>query len=181
MMTEAELSKLKFPIGPFIAPESLSNAEFEELVKTIEEAPANYRKLAKRISSSDLSKTYREGSMNVQQLYNHVADMQLLHFFRLKKVLTENDYKEITLVNIDAWANTYDGVQSSVEDSLLMFEGIAKRFATLIRSLTPEQLELSYYHPIRKITLNQKQAIAMSAWHVKHHYAHLLIATGLEK
>ncbi len=179
MINEAEIFRLKFPIGPFVAPESLSKAEFEALVKTIEEAPADYRELAKRLSPSDLTKTYREGSWNVQQLYNHVADMQLLHFFRMKKALTENDYKEITLVNIDAWANTYDGLQSSIEDSLLMFEGIAKRFTCLIRSLTPEQLELSYYHPIRKITLNQKQAIAMSAWHVKHHYAHLLIATGL--
>ncbi len=180
MITEAELTKLKFPIGPFVAPESLSNAEFDALVKTIEEAPAKYRELSKRLSPSDLTKTYRDGSMIVQQLYNHVADMQLLHFFRMKKVLTENDYKEITLVNIDAWANTYDGVQSSVDDSLMMFEGLAKRYAGLIRSLTPEQLELSYYHPVRKITMNQKQAIAMSAWHVKHHYAHLLIATGLE-
>jgi len=181
MINEAELSRLKFPIGPFVSPESLSNAEFEALVTTIEEAPANYSKLAKRLSSSDLTKTYRDGSMNVQQLYNHVADMQLLHFFRMKKALTENDYKEITLVNIDAWANTHDGVQSSIDDSLLMFEGIAKRYAVLIRSLTPKQLELSYYHPVRKITLNQKQAIAMSAWHVKHHYAHLLIAAGLEE
>ncbi|GAL86625.1 hypothetical protein MYP_3855 [Sporocytophaga myxococcoides] len=181
MIPETELSKLKFPIGPFVSPSDLSTAELDALVKTIEEAPSKYRELAKRLSPSDLAKTYREGSWNVHQLYNHVADIQLVHYFRMKKAITENDYKEITLINIDAWAHTRDNMNSPIDDSLLMFEGIAKRFAFLIRSLTPEQLELSYYHPFRKITLNQKQAIAMAAWHVKHHYAHLLIATGLEE
>jgi hypothetical protein len=180
MIQEAELFNLKFPIGPFVAPQDLSAEELEALTKTIEEAPAKYRALAKRFSPSDLTKTYREGSWNVQQLYNHVADIQLVHYFRMKKAITENDYKEITLINMDAWAVTHDGIHSSIEDSLLMFEGIANRFALLIRSLTPEQLERSYYHPVRKITLNQKQAIAMAAWHVKHHYQHLLIATGLK-
>lgn len=176
MPTEAEVTKRKFPIGPFVAPAVVSDSELQLMIKTIEEAPAKYRAFANKLSTSDLTKTYREGSWNVQQLFNHVADMQLLHFFRMKKALTESDYKEITLVNIDGWANTADGLTSSIEDSLIMFDGIGRRFVHLIRSLTPEQLELSYYHPVRKTDLNQKQAIAMSAWHVNHHYAHLELA-----
>jgi hypothetical protein len=105
-----------------------------------------------------------------------VADMQLLHFFRMKKALTEADYKEITQVNIDGWANTADGISSSVADSLHMFESITKRFVHLMRSLDEQQQEISYYHPARKIMLNQKQAISMSAWHVNHHLEHIRIA-----
>jgi uncharacterized damage-inducible protein DinB len=178
MTATDELTKLKFPIGPFVAPENISNTEFEALIKTVEDAPAKYRAFAKNLSAEDLKKTYREGAWNVQQLFNHVADMQLLHFFRMKKALTEKDYKEITLVDMDGWARTADGVNSSIEDSLDMFESIAKRFVLLIRSLTPRQQEIAYYHPVRKTMLNQKQAVAMSAWHVKHHYEHLKIATG---
>jgi hypothetical protein len=178
MVTTDDLSKLKFPIGPFVAPENISNDEFQALIRIVEEAPAKYRAFARNLSPDDLKKTYRDGAWNVQQLYNHVADMQLLHFFRMKKALTETDYKEITLVSMDGWAKTADGLHSSIEDSLDMFESIAKRFVLLIRSLTPEQLEIAYYHPVRKTMLNQKQAVAMSAWHVRHHYEHLKIALG---
>jgi hypothetical protein len=178
MLATDELTQLKYPIGPFVAPEKISNDEFLALIKTVEEAPAKYRAMAEGLSAEDLKKTYREGSWNVQQLFNHVADMQLLHFFRMKKALTEDDYKEITLVSMDGWAATADGLHSSIEDSLLMFESIGKRFVLLARSLTPDQQEIAYYHPVRKTMLNQRQAMAMSAWHVKHHYEHLKIALG---
>ena len=173
-----DINTLKFPIGPFVAPENISDEDFQSLINTIEEAPAKYRRIAEGLSSSDLQKTYRDGSWNVQQLFNHVADMQLLHFFRMKKALTENDYKEITLVNMDGWAATADGRLSSIEDALDMFESIGKRFVLLARSLTPQQQNITYYHPVRKIMLNQKQAVAMSAWHVRHHFEHLRIALG---
>lgn len=173
-----DIEILKFPIGPFVAPANITDDDLQNLIKIIEEAPAKYRDIAAGLTDADLQKTYREGSWNVQQLFNHVADMQLLHFFRMKKALTESDYKEITLVNMDGWAATADGRLSSVEDSLDMFESIGKRFVLLIRALTPDQQEITYYHPVRKTMLNQKQAVAMSAWHVRHHYEHLRIALG---
>ena len=175
-MTEEQLKQLKFPIGPFAPKEAINDAELESLVNTIEKAPAAYTSITNGLSPTDLKRTYREGSWNIQQLVNHVADMQLLHFFRMKKALTESDYKEITLVNIDGWSHTADGLTSAISDSLIMFEGINKRFLHLIRSLTEEQKSISYYHPVRKIWLDQRNAIAMNAWHVKHHLEHIRIA-----
>jgi hypothetical protein len=176
MTTTDDIARLKFPIGPFVAPQAIESEELKALIKTIEDAPAKYGRIAKELSENDLAKTYRDGSWNVQQIFNHVADMQMLHFFRMKKALTENDYKDITLVSMDGWAATSDGRWSSVADSMMMFESITRRFVFLMRSLDADQLEISYYHPLRKIMLNQKQAIAMSAWHVSHHLAHLNIA-----
>jgi uncharacterized damage-inducible protein DinB len=178
-MTTDELTRLKFPIGPFVSPENIGSEELIKLIKTVEDAPSRYGEIAASLSDADLKKTYREGSWNVQQIFSHVADMQMLHFFRMKKALTENDYKEITLVNMDGWASTADGRESSVSDALLMFESITRRFVHLMRSLDDKQKDISYYHPVRKINLSQKQAIAMSAWHVRHHLEHLRIA--LEK
>jgi hypothetical protein len=178
MTTTDEIQHLKFPIGPFNAPAEISKSELDELIKTIEAAPAKYRALTEKLSSSDLKKTYREGAWNVQQLVNHVADMQMLHFFRMKRAVTESDYKEITLVDIQAWVNTVDGSSSPVADSLVMIEGVTKRYVHLMRGLDERQHEITYYHPIRKINLNQKQAIAMTAWHVKHHLEHIKIALG---
>lgn len=176
MQATDQLNQLRFPIGPFVAPENISHAELHALIDIVEAAPAKYRDLTAKLSESDLRKTYRDGAWTVQQLVNHVADMQLLHFFRMKRALTESDYKEITLVNIEGWANTPDGLNATVADSLHMFEGITKRFVHLMRSLNETQHEIAYYHPIRKTMLNQKQAIAMSAWHVRHHLEHIKIA-----
>lgn len=177
-MTTDELTRLKFPIGPFVAPGNVSDKDFQEFIATVESAPPRYRHLAADLSADDLMRTYREGSWNIQQLINHVADMQLLHFFRMKKALTEADYKEITLVNIDGWAHTFDGLNAPVADSLDMFDSIVRRFVLLARSLDEKQRDISYYHPVRKTMLSQKQAVAMSAWHVKHHLEHIKIALG---
>ena len=171
--------QVKFPIGPFTVQENISQQDLEAFLATIVSAPERYRRLTETLSPGDLKKTYREGSWNIQQLVNHVADMQMLHFFRMKKALTE-DYKELTLVNMDGWAQTADGLSSPIADSLDMLESVTKRFAFLIRSLDQKQQEVAYYHPIRKIMLNQKQAVSMTAWHVKHHLEHIKIALGRE-
>jgi hypothetical protein len=176
MITSDQITQLKFPIGPFTPQENISAQELNAFINTIEAAPANYKKIASGLTENDFKKTYREGAWNIQQLINHVADMQMLHFFRMKKALTEPDYKEITMVNIQEWVQTPDGLSSPVEDSLIMIEGITKRFVHLMRSLNEKQYEIAYYHPVRKIMLNQKQAIAMTAWHVKHHLEHIRIA-----
>lgn len=175
-MNEAQLAKLKFPIGPFVVLDQIDENILKEYIDTIDKAPSLYRVLTENLTAKDLSRTYREGSWNVQQLVNHVTDMQLLHYFRMKKALTESDYKEITLVNIDQWAATPDNLYLPVSDGLAMMESITKRFVFLMRSLNEQQHAISYYHPVRKIMLNQKQAISMTAWHVQHHLEHIKIA-----
>jgi hypothetical protein len=170
------LQHLKFPIGPFMPPENVSKKELGDLISTIETTVAKYRAFTGKLSDKDRNKTYREGAWSVQQLVNHVADMQMLHFFRMKKALTESDYKEITQVDIPAWANTHDGLTSPIADSVDMMESITKRFVLLMRSLDDTQQQIAYYHPVRKMMLNQNQAIAMNAWHVKHHLEHIKIA-----
>src|SRR5688500_17305446 len=131
MTTTDDIARLKFPIGPFVAPPTIESEELTVFIKTIEYTPATYGRIAAELYEIDLTKTYREGSWNVQQIFNHVADMQMLHFFRMKKALTENDYKEITLVSMDGWAMTPDGRWSSVADSMMMFESITRRFVLL--------------------------------------------------
>ena len=176
MTTPDQLQKLKFPIGTFNAGMDFSQEQLAELIKTIEEIPAKYKVVTKGLSEKDLKKTYREGAWNVQQLVNHVADMQVLHFFRMKSALTEPDYKNVTLVNIPGWATTADGLTSPVADSIELMEGINKRFVFLIKSLNEQQLDVTYFHPLRKETFNQRRAIALTAWHVQHHLEHIKIA-----
>ncbi|NIJ55758.1 YfiT family bacillithiol transferase [Dyadobacter arcticus] len=168
----------KYPIGTFNPQDSYTDQEIAGLIATIEKAPADYRSLVESLSESDLENTYREGSWNVRQLIHHVADIHLLHFLRMKKALTEPDYKEVTLINMDGWAKTPEASVMPIEPSLTIFENIGYRYIYLAKTLTPEQLEIAYFHPVRKIWLSQQHALAMSAWHVSHHFAHVQLALG---
>ena len=176
MENVTDITQLQFPIGPFIKKDEYSADEFVSLTSDMEDALAGYKTLAASLHVEDLSKTYRPGSWNIQQLIHHVADIQLLHFFRMKKAVTEPDYKEVTLIDMDGWANTKDGAIAPIEDSMLMLEGITNRYLYLIRSLSAEELKITYYHPVRAFYVNQTQAVAMSSWHLKHHLAHIKIA-----
>lgn len=168
----------KFPIGPFVSQETYTAEELASLIYIVESAPANYRALVQQLSEDDLNKTYREDSWNIRQLVHHVSDIHLLHFFRMKMALTEPDYKNVTLINMDGWAKTPDALNMPIEDSLLAFESIGNRYVYLAKNLTSGQLDIAYFHPLRKIWLTQRQALAMSAWHVRHHLAHINLALG---
>lgn len=149
------------------------------MIEIQETAPDRYQKLMTGRSDEDLTKTYRDGSWTVRQLVHHVADIQLLNFLRLKKALTENDYV-ITLVKMDDWAKTPDATIAPIEDSLLMFTGITRRFVYLWRTLDEQTLTQSFYHPSRQINLSLKQFLYMATWHVMHHQGHIELALGLQ-
>jgi uncharacterized damage-inducible protein DinB len=178
MHTEQTVDR-KFPIGPFILQDSYTLDQLARNIEILETAPAHYRQLVEKLSAGELAKTYREGSWNVQQLVHHVADMQSLHFFRMKKALTEPDYDTLTLVRMDGWAATPDAQTAPVEDSLLFLEGVHRRYAYLVKSLDEKQLARKCYHPVRQLWFDQAQAVAMSAWHVQHHLAHIKLALSL--
>jgi hypothetical protein len=178
MEDNIQLDQVKYPIGRFLKQDQYSYDELNALIDTIEAAPDAYRKMVASLSPGDFTKTYRPGSWNVLQLIHHVADIQMLHLLRMKKALTEHDYKDVTLIDMDSWVNTPDGVSAPPEDSLTMLEGLTKRYVFLLRSLSENQLRIEYYHPVRKYMINQAQAMAMSAWHLRHHLEHIKIAVG---
>ena len=168
----------QYPIGRFNLKDDYSNEEFKTLIDVVRAAPAQYRALVGNLSDDDLAKIYREGSWNIRQLVHHVSDIALLHYYRMKKAITEPG-SDMAVINMDAWAQTADSLQMPVADSVLLFEGITNKYVFLINTLTEEQLGISYYHPVRQLWLTQKQAVAMSAWHVEHHLAHIRLALEL--
>lgn len=166
----------KYPIGPFTHQETYSPEELKQFVAILETMPDSYRLLVEKLSPEELAKTYREGSWTIQQLIHHVCDIQFLHFFRMKKALTEPDYEVVTLINMDGWVETPDSKTAPIDDSLQVFASISRRYVYLLKSLTDEQLAIAYYHPVRKLWFNQAQAMAMSVWHTQHHLAHIKLA-----
>jgi hypothetical protein len=172
------MEHLQYPIGRFTAQASYSAQELQTLITTMKTSPDRYNQLLKDLTEQDLSKTYRPGSWTVRQLLHHVADIHMLNFLRIKKALTEENYIATT-IEMNAWALTSDALTAPVEDSLLMLEGINKRFVYLLKGMDEEMFHKGYYHPVRQLHFDLKQAVHMAVWHLEHHQAHIEIALGL--
>src|SRR6218665_880962 len=114
------MEELKFPIGRLNLQDEYSKKEVLAMIDSIAATPELYKQICENLTEKQLLNTYREGGWNIKQLVHHVADMHLLHFFRMKKALTEPDYKEATLVNMNGWAETADSTNDSIEDSLMI-------------------------------------------------------------
>jgi len=170
------MEALKYPIGKFNLKEEYSAEELKEFLSRIEKYPDQFKTLVSRLDPEELGKTYREGGWNIAQIIHHLADTHVLHYFRMKKSLTEKDYTNATMIEIDAWAQLPDANFHSVKDSLEILSGIHTRFVQMARALSSEQWEISYYHPMRKSQFNQKQAVALVAWHCEHHFEHIQFA-----
>lgn len=175
-MAQLTLDQLRFPIGPFERKEIYTDADLAEMLQTIAAAPAQYRQIAAGLSPGDFQKTYRPGAWTIAQLLHHIADTQLLHYLRLKKTVTEPMGGEVTMIDIDAWANTPDATQAPVADSLDLLESVVKKYLYLARTLNEAQRMKSNFHPVRGYTINADQIVAMSAWHLLHHLKHIEIA-----
>jgi uncharacterized damage-inducible protein DinB len=144
----------------------------------MEAAPLRYSQSVAKLSEDELTRTYREGSWTMRQLVHHVADIHLLNFLRIKKMLIEPD-GVTTIINMDAWATTPDAVLAPVAYSLTMLEGINQRFLFLLQNLKEQDLEKSFYHPVRQMHFTMPQAIYMAVWHLEHHRGHIQLALGL--
>lgn len=163
----------KFPIGPFVKQESYTPEELDTLIRKIDMIPAQYRALVENLSEEDLEKKYREDSWTIRQIVHHIADIHYLYYLRMKKAITEPDYKEMTLIDMNAWSATPDSLSAPVSGSLLALEGVNQRYVLLAKSLTEAQLNISYYHPVRQIWFSQKDALAIAVWHANHHIGHI--------
>ena len=171
------MEHLQYPIGRFLAQASYSATEIQTLIATMNTSPDRYTKLLQSLTEQDLSKTYRPGSWTVRQLVHHVADVHMLNFLRMKKALTEENYIATT-IEMNAWALTSDGQTAPTDYSVLMLDGINKRFVYLVQSMDEENFSKSFYHPVRQMQFNLKQAVHMAVWHLEHHLAHIELALG---
>ena len=72
----------------------------------------------------------------------------------------------------NVWAELHDARTGAVVPSLLMFDGVHRRWAELFRSLTEEQWKRRMIHPERGVVVLDA-ALPMFVWHGRHHTAHI--------
>jgi len=162
---------LRYPVGQFRFPESVSAQELAVFIQQIAETPARMRAAIAGLSDSQLETPYRPGGWTVRQLAHHVPDSHINSYMRFRLALTEDDpvikpYEEAR------WAELPDARSMPVEPSLALLENLHARWVPLLRSLSDAEWKRSFRHPeLGPVRLEQNAALY--AWHGRHHVAHI--------
>lgn len=171
-----ENEKLKYPIGRFCVEENIDRAAVNRLIQEIESLPARLAETVKGLTSEQLQTPYRPDGWTIRQVVHHIADSHLNSFVRFKLALTE-DKPIIKPYDEKLWAELPDSKLFDINVSLTLIDSLHKRWTTLLKQLSEEDLEKEFIHPETGIK-NLKETICLYAWHGNHHLAHI---TSLKK
>lgn len=168
------MEDLRYPVGRFTMPEQATDADLQAWIDEIDALPARLRAAVATLDDARLDTPYRSGGWTVRQLVHHVADSHLNSIIRFKLALTE-DQPTIRPYDQDAWVNLPDA-RMPVGVSLDLLQHLHARWVTLLRALDRADLERVFLHP-ESGPHTLRRAIALYAWHGRHHLAHV---TGLK-
>jgi hypothetical protein len=167
-----DVDALRYPVGKFewlTAP--VDRATRERHLKTIEDTPARMRSLVASLGDAQLETPYRPGGWTIRQVVHHVPDSHMNAYIRMKLAATE-DTPSIRTYEEQLWAELPEAKSGPVDMSLTLLEALHRRWIAFLRNLSAEQFARTFLHPEwGRVTIDE--AVAMYAWHCRHHTAHI--------
>jgi len=170
MSTEKPPADLRYPIGRFAKPDTISSDDRIGAIITLSEAPELLRNAVDNLGSSELDTPYRDGGWTVRQVVHHLADSHMNALSRLKLALTE-EWPMIYAYKEASWAELPDNT-APVNWSLDLIESLHARWVLLLQSLDDAQWLRGFRHPERG-PMSIENAALLYAWHCRHHTAHI--------
>jgi uncharacterized damage-inducible protein DinB len=170
------MSDLQYPIGryePGPAPDAAGRAG---LIEQLTRIPDELRAALDGLSEAQLDMPYRPGGWTVRQVAHHLADAHLNWYARTRLALTE-DAPVVKNYDEARWAELPDARTAPVALSLMLLEGLHRRWAALLASLSEEQWKRTLVHSERGVFVLDA-TLPMLVWHGRHHTAHI---TGLRR
>jgi len=162
---------LRYPVGRFSFPETISAGDRAVFIGQIAETPANLRAAVGGLSEEQLDTPYRPGGWTVRQVVHHFPDSHINSYVRFRLALTE-DEPTIKPYEESRWAELPDARTGPVEVSLRLLECVHARWVALLRSLTDAEWKRAFRHPELGL-VSLEQNAALYAWHGRHHVAHI--------
>jgi hypothetical protein len=142
----------------------------DELIATIEAAPAALRKAVTGLSADKLDTRYK--NWTVRQIVHHITDSHVNSYIRFKWTLTE-ETPTIKAYDEGRWVALEDSRIGDVRGPLAFLDSLHARWVQLLRSMTEEQFGRSFVHPESRQTVSPGAALGNYAWHGKHHTAQI--------
>ena len=170
-MTTAPTPDLSYPVGKFEYAGASTPEQRAQYIREIEETPARLRDAIRGLDEQQLNTPYRPGGWTVRQVVHHVPESHMNAYVRFKLGLTE-DNPTIKPYNEKLWSETSDVASTPIEVSLALLENLHRRWAILLKALTPADLARTIVHPEQGQVMLDRY-LAMYAWHGRHHVAHI--------
>jgi DinB superfamily len=166
------MQDLRYPIGDFVYGRSYTEVETRAQIMEISALPSKLFNRVNGMTEAQLETPYRPDGWTVRQLVHHIFDSHTNAYTRFKLALTE-DNPTIRPYEEQLWAELADGKSAPVDWSLKLLQYLHLRWVVLLNSLTPTDLDRTYYHPGTQKQLTMREVIALYAWHSEHHYEHI--------
>ena len=162
---------LRYPIGKFERPASLTDDQRRAYITHIEEAPAKMRAAVAGLNDQQLDTPYRPGGWTVRQLVHHVPDSHMNAYMRFKLALTEDNPRS-------SRTTKRPGPNLPTRNLLSPHPSIFSTHCTsagssscVARAHRFRQRE--YLHPEHNRKMSLDQTLALYSWHGRHHVAHI--------
>jgi hypothetical protein len=168
---------LQYPIGKCILPQALSSAERSHALATLAAFPAHLSATLDGLGEPQLDTRYRPGGWTIRQLTHHLADSHLTAYTWMRLALTE-DWPTVFDYDPAMLAELPDSTLPAAV-SLQLLEAVHMRWVSTLRAV-PDSVwpKRGYTHP-GSGRCSLEQALAMYAWHSRHHLAHILNCRAL--
>ena len=133
--------------------------------------PARLRALVQDLTDEQLETRYRPDGWTIRQVVHHVPDSHMNAYIRFKLAATENG-PTIRPYQEARWAELPDARTAPVSLSLDLLEALHRRWTLCLRNFSADDFQQVYVHPeMGAVPLDT--ALALYAWHGKHHTAHV--------
>jgi hypothetical protein len=166
------IDPLRYPLGKFRSPAlPLDEDERRPLIDELERAPAGVRALVAPLTEAQLDTPYRPGGWTVRQIVHHLPDSHLNGYVRMKLAATEAT-PAIKVYAESLWAELPDGRSGPIGVSLDLLDALHRRWVLFLRQLPAQEFQRAFTHPSWG-TPTIDFALAIYAWHSRHHTAHI--------
>ncbi len=171
-MEKEALEQLRYPIGKFKVPETISTDHIQRWIAVLEDLPQRLEELVAPLSDRQLDTPYRPGGWTVRQLAHHISDSHHNSYIRFKWALTENA-PIIKPYDEKAWSELFDARTAPIQMSLDHLKAVHAKLVYLLKGLSGKDLKRIFVHPDGNQESTLEQNIGRYAWHSSHHYAHI--------
>lgn len=166
----------RFPVGRFEAPARVEAADRAEWIEQVAVLPVQLRAAVAELDEEGMRTPYREGGWTVRQVLHHVPDSHMNAYIRFKIALTE-ERPTIRAYDQDGWAALVDSETTPDDVSLQLLAALHARWVVLMRSMMEADWRRVFVHPEHGTEFTLATALALYAWHGRHHLGHVGIVS----
>lgn len=89
------------------------------------------------------------------------------------RLAEQKDFNSVLGLLRQLWPDLKDSLTDEITESIILLNGLHKKWSRLLKSLTNEQLKMEFIHPEHGLKFNLAENIGNYAWHCNHHLAHI--------